>query len=197
MPLYESNLDTTKSVIATFFEVFPNGILFSNERDAQGSETLFSDQQKFGYDAILFAQVEPPVIDLDALRKRLDRPDHERVKQSLLEVGYGGEVAIQDEGVSGTELIDLFATYAGQAPLMKDWTRDAQINTDRNLRLQYLAGLWLNTNMGARTLNSILEHYRFPAQTFVGSTETIDALKQALHRGGRKEPASAVKAPEK
>ena len=56
IPLYESNLDTTKSVIATFFQVFPDGILWSNEREGDG------------YDAVLFGQVEPTVIDVDELQ---------------------------------------------------------------------------------------------------------------------------------
>ena len=37
IPLYESNLDTTKSVIATFFKVFPNGILWSNDTTARAT----------------------------------------------------------------------------------------------------------------------------------------------------------------
>ena len=78
IPLYESNLETVKSVIATFFQVFPNGILWSNEHDGDG------------YDAVLFGQVEPTVIDVDELQQRLDRPDHQLVKQSLREVGFGG-----------------------------------------------------------------------------------------------------------
>ena len=77
IPLYESNLETTKSVIATFFQVFPHGILWSNEREGKG------------YDAVLFGQVEPTVIDVDELQQRLDRPDHQLVKQSLREVGFG------------------------------------------------------------------------------------------------------------
>jgi hypothetical protein len=36
--------------------------------------------------------------------------------------------------------------------------------------------------MGERILSSILEHYRFPDQTFVGSPESLEALKQALDR---------------
>ena len=56
MPIYESNEETLKSVIGTFFEVFPNGILWTN------------DVGKKGYDAILFGQVEPTRIDLDELR---------------------------------------------------------------------------------------------------------------------------------
>ena len=174
IPLYESNLDTTKSMIATFFQVFPHGILWSNERDGSG------------YDAILFGQVEPTVIDVDELQGRLDRPDHQLVKQSLREVGFGevkaakaGEVVVREEA------IDLLATYSGQAPLLKEWSRGAQINTDRNLRLQYLAGMWLNSDMGEQILSSILAHYRFPDQTFVGSREGVQALKQALNEEGR------------
>jgi spermidine synthase len=169
IPLYESNLETTKSVIATFFQVFPNGIVWSNEREG------------YGYDAILFGQVEPTVIDVDDLQDRLDHPDYELMKQSLRDVGFG-------EGLDGgavEEGIDLLATYAGQAPLLKEWSQGAQINTDRNLRLQYLAGMWLNSSMGARTLSSILAHYRFPVQTFIGSPERIDVLKQIRSRPTR------------
>ncbi len=63
-PIYEANLETTKSVIATFFQVFPHGILWSNEYEGHG------------YDAVLFGQVEPTVIDVDEFQGRLDRPDH-------------------------------------------------------------------------------------------------------------------------
>ncbi|MDR3639580.1 MAG: fused MFS/spermidine synthase [Isosphaeraceae bacterium] len=169
IPFYESNLDTTKSVIATFFEVFPNGILWSNDRQGDG------------YDAVLFGQVEPTVIDVDALQQRLDRPDHQLVKQSLREVGFGEGL----DGLAG-EGIDLLATYSGQAPLLKEWLQGAQTNTDRNLRVQYLAGMWLNSHMGAQIRASILKHYRFPEQTFVGSPERLDILKQALYRAGRR-----------
>ena len=48
------------------------------------------------------------------------------------------------------------------------------------MRLQYLAGMWLNSDMGDRIVSSILAYYRFPDQTFVGSPEGVDALKQAL-----------------
>ena len=178
IPLYESNLEATKSVIATFFQVFPHGILWSNEHKGYGSDALWSNERGgYGYDAILFGQVEPTVIDVDELQRRLDRPDHQFVKQSLREVGFG---EFNKEG------IDLLTTYSGQAPLLKEWSQGAQINTDRNLRLQYLAGMGLNSNMGAQILSSILAYYRFPEQTFVGSPEGIRVLKQALYRVGRR-----------
>ena len=158
-------------MIATFFQVFPEGILWSNDRNGEG------------YDAILFGQVEPTVIDVDFVQRRLDGPAHQLVKQSLREVGFGevkqaktGEVVVMEEG------IDLLSTYAGQAQLLREWLRDAQINTDRNLRLQYLAGMWLNSDMGERILAGILAYYRFPEQTFAGSPESLRALKQALEQ---------------
>jgi spermidine synthase len=172
MPLVESDLDTTKSLIATFFQVFPDGILWSNERD------------RSGYDAVLFGQVEPTVIDVDEVQKKLARPDHRLVKQSLREVGLWEPKGFEGEEVPD-EGIELLATYAGQAPLLKEWSAGAQINTDRNLRLQYLAGLSLNYNFSDRILTSILSYYRFPDQTFVGSPETLEALKKALEQVGR------------
>ena len=87
-----------------------------------------------------------------------------------------GEVVDREEG------IDLLATYTGQAPLLKEWSRGAQINTDRNLRLQYLAGMWLNSDMGEQILASILRITSFPDETFVGSPEGLDELEELLDR---------------
>jgi spermidine synthase len=173
-PLYETNLESVKSVIATFFHTFPHGILWSNEREG------------YGYQAVLFSELEPTVIDVDAFQRRLDRPDHALVKQSLREVNFGeikelrtGEVVALEEG------LDLLATYFGEAALLGQWSIHAQINTDRNLRLQYLAGMGLNSDMGERIVSSLLEHYRFPASTFVGSPETVGLLKEALEQDRR------------
>lgn len=62
--------------------------------------------------------------------------------------------------------------------------KDAQINTDRNLRLQYLAGMWLNSYQGRAILSGITRYYRFPDDLFVGSEETRQALKAGLRRRG-------------
>ena len=172
LPLAESDLEATRSLIATFFEVFPNGILWTNERD------------RLGYDAVLFGQVEPTVVDVDELQRRLVRPDHQRVKKSLLDVGLWEPRGFDGEEEKN-EGIELLATYAGQAPLLKEWSKGAQLNTDRNLRLQFLAGLALNTNMGDAILNGILRHYQFPDKTFNGSPEALRALKEALAQKGR------------
>ena len=100
LPLSESDLPTAKSLIATFFQVFPNGILWTNEREG------------FGYDAILFGQVEPTVIDIDALQRRLARPDHAPIKQSLREVELWAPRGFEGEE-EPNEGIELLAHYAG------------------------------------------------------------------------------------
>jgi len=174
IPLYESNSDTAKSMIATFFKVFPNGILWSN--DAKGE----------GYDAVLFGQVGPTRIDVDELQQRLDRDDYQRVKASLEEAGFGGKKWRGGKEVDGPGVaVDLLATYAGQAADLQEWSKHAQINTDSNLRLQYLAGMWLNSYLGTEILAGMLRYYRFPENVFVGSDERVQALKQALEKEGR------------
>jgi len=155
IPLYESNLATAKSMIATFFKVFPNGILWRNDSEGEG------------YDAVLFGQAEPTQIDVDELQERLDRDDHALVKESLAQVGFPSAVS-------------LLATYGGQATDLQAWMRDAQINTDRNLRLQYLAGLSLNSYIGSELVADISRHYRFPDGLFRGSDQRRKMLRFAL-----------------
>ncbi len=172
MPLYESNIDSAKSMIATFFQAFPNGILFSN------------DQNYEGYDAVLLGQVQSSEINLDSLQETLTRSDYASVRESLAEVGFGTGAA-QPEFTEIGAVVDLLATFAGQASDLRFWTRNAQINRDRDLRLQYLAGMWFNSYQSTRILQDILSYYRFPEKLFAGSSENIATLKQALLNAGR------------
>jgi spermidine synthase len=173
MPLYESNMASAKSMIATFFRVFPNGMLFSN------------DKQFEGYDAVLLGQAEPSPINLDGLQQLLGRKDYDQVRTSLMEAGFGsgeGWTQSPDQGVT----VNLFATFAGRASAMRDWTRSAQINRDSNLRLQYLAGMYFNSYLSTTILQSILSYYQFPEDFFVGSAQSIEILKEALRNQGRR-----------
>lgn len=157
VPFYQSNEESVRSLIATFFTVFPEGIIWSNEADGQG------------YDSVLFGQNGPTVIDVDKLQERLDRPDYMSVAQSLSEVGFPSAVS-------------LLSTYAGSAPDLAGWLKDAPINTDRNLRLQYLAGLGSNSYVSDLILKDILAYYRFPDNIFKGTPENIEMLKYATAR---------------
>ncbi|MGA3178822.1 MAG: SAM-dependent methyltransferase [Verrucomicrobiota bacterium] len=155
IPFYESNSETIKSVLATFFKVFPNGIVWSNDADGNG------------YDAVLFGQVEPTRIDVAGWQDRLDRPDYAAVKLSLEDAGFHSAV-------------DLLATYAVQASDLGEWMADAQINTDGNMRLQYLAGMSLNTYDQTKILSEITRHYHFPNDLFVGREAWTGLLQDRL-----------------
>jgi spermidine synthase len=152
VPLYESDVAVVKSELATFFKVFPEGTIWSNEKNSDG------------YDVVLLGQDGPTRIDVDEVQKRLDRADHEEVTESLREVGYGSSLL-------------LFATYAGQAADLQPWLEDAQINQDRNLRLQYLAGMWLNASQYSFIYAEMRRYRRFPEEVFVGSGERSQLLR--------------------
>ena len=156
--LYESNTDAVKSEIGTFFQSFPNGVVWGNTYNGQG------------YDLVLLGQVEPTRIDVDALEQRLKRPEYAPVAQSMKEIGFNS-------------VTDLFSTYAGQASDLTEWLKDASINRDRNLRLQYLAGLGLNLYQGGSIYDQMLAYRRFPDNLFVGSDALKASLWEAIQRG--------------
>jgi spermidine synthase len=155
VPLYESDPETVKSEIKTFFDVFPNGTIWGN--DISGG----------GYDIVLLGQVEPAKIDVDAMQARLDRPAGARVAQSLREVGF-------------SNIVQLMATYAGQEPDLRPWLEGADINRDSSLRLQYVAGWSLNTSKEGAIYSQMLNYRRFPPELFAGSPERLQTLRSAL-----------------
>jgi spermidine synthase len=157
VPLYESDDDTVKSEIATFFDAFPEGTIWSN--DVKGE----------GYDVVLASRPEGATIDVDALLLRMDRKDHSEVSRSLREVGFKG-------------VIDLLATYGGRGPDLKDWLKDAEINSDRNLRLQYLAGMGSNVHRSAAIYYEIAFHRKFPEDLFLASGPRKQALRERLRK---------------
>jgi spermidine synthase len=173
MPLYESNLASAKSLIATFFQVFPNGLIFSN------------DDHFEGYDAVLLGQAETSAINIDSLQQLLAQEGYAQVRSSLMEVGFGSQNDWRGSPDQGAA-VNLFATFAGRASGMRDWMQNAQINRDSNLRLQYLAGMYFNSYLSTKILQSILSCYQFPGDFFVGSAQSMEALKEALLNQGRR-----------
>ena len=173
-PLYESDSASARSGIATFFQVFPNGIIWSNDTSGEG------------YDTVLLGQADPAEkINVDRLQEWLEA--HPKVLQSLEEVKFGARRPLgEDFGEAPEVSTDLLATYAGQAADLAPWLRGAQINTDMNLRLQYLAGMALNHNSSRELLDDILLYYRFPENLFEGSTARIAALKRILAASERR-----------
>jgi len=155
VPLYESNEAAVKSEIATFFRVFPNGTIWGN-----------TDQGR-GYDLVLLGQAGPLQLNVDSLQARLSRPDMQFVAASLADVGF-------------YTVEDLLETYAGNAADLRPWLADAQINLDRNLRLQYLAGMTPDWYKGDPIYKDILSYRRFPAGLITGAPATLAPLRAAL-----------------
>jgi spermidine synthase len=156
--LYESNTAAVKSEIGTFFKAFPNGVVWGNTNNGQG------------YDLVLMGQVEPLKIDVDEIQAKLSSQEFAQVAQSLREVGFNSA-------------IELFATYAGQPKDLEGWLADAQINYDKNLRLQYLAGMGLNLYQSGPIYAEMISHAsKFPEGLFVGSPETMQELRMAFDR---------------
>ena len=161
MPLYESNAAAVKSELATFLRVFPGATVWSNDYQGQG------------YDVVLLGDSEPTRIDIAELHQRLERLDHTLVAYSLGDVGFGSA-------------LDLLATYAAHDNDLKAWLADAQINRDRNLRLQYLAGLGANEHSEWAILATMKANRRFPEKLFAVSEENLPILKRRLGFGERK-----------
>src|SRR5262249_16842996 len=57
---------------------------------------------------------------------------------------------------------------------------DAQIDNDMNLRLQYIAGLGLNSMAFQRIYRTSLSYRKFPEGLFLGYTGRMDALRTLL-----------------
>jgi spermidine synthase len=153
--LYESTPEAVKSEIGTFFEVFPNGVIWGNTHQGRG------------YDTVLMGTVEPPHFNVDEWEARLNSPQYAAVKESLREIGIFSAV-------------DLFANFAGRASDLKAYLADAQINRDRDLRLQYLAGLGLNLYQSGPIYAEILRHKKYPDGLFSGAPETMQRLRDAI-----------------
>jgi len=153
--LYQSNEEAVKSEIGTFFDAFPNGVVFANTID------------NAGYDLVLLGQAEPVKIDVDQWQAKLDRPEYQAIAQSLHEIGF-------------PSVIELLATYSGSTADLGGWLKDAAINHDRNLRLQYLAGMGFNLRQAGMIYNNMLGYRRQPQGIFIGSPATLAALYHTI-----------------
>jgi hypothetical protein len=106
-------------------------------------------------------------VDLDALQARLAGADHSAVRASLAEVQFGS-------------LFDLLGTYAGRASDLRRWLEDAEINSDRSLHLQYLAGLSFYSHEGAIAYREMIGLRRFPEDMFCASETNLKLLRDKL-----------------
>ncbi len=151
VPLYESDIKTVKSELATFFDAFPNGTIWANTRDGQG------------YDMVFMGQVEPLRINVDEIQQRLESPDYALAAASMREIGFSSAV-------------DLFSTFSAQNSDLQPWFQGAEITTDRDLRLQYLAGWGIDSQLESVVYNQLIKYRRPPKDLFSGSPQYTQPL---------------------
>ena len=116
---------------------------------------------------MLVGQAQQPAIWVDAIEGMLRHPSYAAVDSSLIQAGIYGAA-------------DLFGNYAGRARDLKGWLADAQVNGDRDLRLQYLARLGLNEHSGDEIYREMLDYRTYPDDIVVAIEGTVDDLKAAM-----------------
>jgi spermidine synthase len=152
LPLYESDEPSAKSELASFLEVFPEGTVWSSHIPRNG-----------GTDLVMIGQVGAMKIDVDRLASRIER--NPRLAQSLADVDLG-------------YMITLLAAYFGRKSDLAQWLEGAQINHERSLRLQYLAGLSTERYEALEIYRSMAAYRRYPADLFIarpGIRERVQA----------------------
>jgi spermidine synthase len=160
LPIYESDEETVKTELATFFSVFPNATVWSNYLNGDG------------YDLVLLGSADVSPVNVDDLQRRLEQPGYSGVAASLADAGFHSAV-------------EFMATYVGRASDLAPMLANAQINDDLNMRLQYIAGLGLNSAISPRVYREVLSYRRFPEDLLSGNSETVDALRELIGRPRR------------
>ncbi len=151
IPLYETDLRSVKSEIATLAQVFPDTTLWN------------PDLLEEGYDLVGLGRLEEQPIDESELARRLDAAP--AVKESLDKVMLKSAAA-------------LLSTYAGRAKDLAPLLADAEINRERHLRLQYLAGLAANRDQRFLIFQTLVQYRRYPADLFVASAALEEQLRK-------------------
>lgn len=113
VPLYESQATAVRCELATFLKVFPNALVWSGETS-------------YAYDVIAVASRDDEPLDSEVVLRRLYK--NGLVQADLADAGIRSREELRQRSIARGE--DLLPYLVG-----------APINRDRNLRLQYLAGL--------------------------------------------------------
>jgi spermidine synthase len=151
VPLYETDLRSVKSEIATFSQVFPDTTLWN------------PDLLEEGYDLVALGRLSEQPIGEAAIDARLAAAP--QVRASL------DQVLLKSAGA-------ILGTYAGRARDLAPWLAGAEINREKHLRLQYLAGLAANTDQRFMIFQSMVHYRRYPADLFEASAGTEAQMRR-------------------
>ena len=121
VPLYESDVRTVKSELATFFEAFPNATVWANTIDGRG------------YDMVFMGQVDPLHSQSRRSAARLDA--------ARLRAGSG--IPARHRRSPPPSICS--PPTPARSPTWRPWLQGAELNRDGDLRLQYLGGWGINS----------------------------------------------------
>jgi hypothetical protein len=117
---------------------------------------------------VLVGRADSRPIDLTRLARRMARSDYAPVATSLRAVGFASA-------------LDLLGAYTGRAQDLAPWLEGAARNTDRNLRLQYLAGEGMNSFRAPAIFRELVgEGPAFPEDLFTGTAADLEQLRQRV-----------------
>jgi spermidine synthase len=142
VPLYETNELAIKIQMRTFMDAFPNGTVW-NTQGGQG-----------GYDVVVLGQIGPTRIDVLRVEQRIR--DNPELRQSLSEVRL-------------TSATDLFGSFSVGAADLEAWFRDAPVNRDFSLKLEYISGLASDLQKADEIYASMTRSQSYPSDLFVAS----------------------------
>lgn len=150
VPLYETSEAAVKSEVATMFSVFPDG-------------AIFNSTEALGYDLAVLGSTTPFTLDIDVVDQRL--AELPKVQSALASIGLG----------SGVELARAFA---GQPRDLDAWVEGAELNLDRNLRLEYLAGSAHFEQSAEAIFRGITQELSYPRGQIKGPAASLDLLEE-------------------
>ena len=155
VPLYQTSVSAVKSQLATFAGSFSNTTIWHN--DLRGK----------AYDTVLLGKNGELAIGVTALEKRFGKLP--AVRASLNLIGIDSHWA-------------LLNFYLTRVTDLEPWLVDAEINRDRNLRLQYLAGLAIDSFDSDRILREIRGYKGDARGLFIATQADEPKLRRILAR---------------
>ena len=144
LPIYESDEETVKTELATFFSVFPNATVWSNYLNGDG------------YDLVLLGSADASLRSMwmSCSGVWTSRATPECPRRSPKSGSVPPWICWQPTRAGAADLAPMLAS--------------AQINDDLNMRLQYMAGLGLNSVAAPQIYREILSYRKFPEDLLVG-----------------------------
>ena len=151
VPLYQTNERAVKSQVATFSRSFADVTIWH------------SNLENEGYDLVLLGMNEPLRVDVGHVRDTLDALP-------------GIRRALEEAGINS--LTRLLGSFTATGIDVRPWLETAEINQDRSLRLQYLAGIAAGRYESNTIYRSISRYREYPEEIFQADERTEDLLRR-------------------